>query len=288
MPALFAALLAISYAAAFTRARRRRHRPSISRFLAFMTGCVLIVASTASGVEALAQDLLSAFMFQQLTLMMIAAPLLVLGSPGTVILRGVPHRGVGLVLLRLAIYGLRSRIAAVLLHPLAVTPLTLLALFGLYLTGSADAFLASDFGRAALQLAFLTIGVLVAAPLISSDPLPRRTSYLARVVDAFVEMQIHAAFGLTLIFSGAPLVNAFARPPAEYGIDPLADQQLAGALVWTYGELPVLVILIVSLVRWQRQDSRRAARNDRRADADGDADLEQYNRYLQTLRRPEH
>jgi putative membrane protein len=45
------------------------------------------------------------------------------------------------------------------------------------------------------------------------------------------------------------------------------------------------VILLVSLARWQRQDTRKAARAARRADVEGDTELDDYNAYLKTFNR---
>jgi putative membrane protein len=280
--AVLGAAAALGYVLVFLRARRHGAPLPVWRMVMFLLGCLVMVITTATGIQTYARELFAAFMFQQLSLMLIAPPLLILGSPGTVMLRGLPRHGLGLVALRLHIGGLRSPVSHALLHPLAVIPLLVLPLFGFYLSGIADLALSTDAGRSITQLAFLISGVLVMTPLVSTELLPRRTSYLIRVVDAFLEMQIHAAFGLTLIFNG-PLVSAFSSPPEGLGVDALRDQQLAGALVWTYGELPVLVILLASLIRWSRQDTRRADRATRRADNEGDADLERYNAYLQSL-----
>ena len=288
--AIGAALLAAGYVLLFRRARRRdralapgRCGPGVGRATVFVLGCVLIVLVTATGVQTYSRELFSAFMFQQLTLLMIVPPLLILGRPGTVLLRGLPRHGVGLIALRAAVGALRSSFARAVVNPIAVFPLLLVPLFGLYLTGAIDALLATETGRAALQIGFVAVGVVVMVPLVSTDPLPRQTSYVIRVFDAFLEMQIHAAFGLTLIFSSSPLVAAFSSPSPRLGIDALRDQQLAGALVWTYGELPVVVILLVSLARWQRQDTRKAAKAARRADVEGDTELDDYNAYLRNI-----
>jgi hypothetical protein len=68
--------------------------------------------------------------------------------------------------------------------------------------------------------------------------------------------------------------------------DPLADQKLGGGLAWASGEIPLLLVLIALLVQWSRQDERTARRDDRRADADGDADLVAYNAMLRRLATP--
>ncbi|MCQ6273277.1 cytochrome c oxidase assembly protein, partial [Pseudarthrobacter sp. R1] len=78
-------------------------------------------------------------------------------------------------------------------------------------------------------------------------------------------------------------------PPAAWNIDPMRDQEVAGGLAWSYGELPGVLLLMFILVRWQRDEARGWARTERVvAAAGGDADMEAYNHYLQQLAdRPE-
>jgi putative copper resistance protein D len=47
-----------------------------------------------------------------------------------------------------------------------------------------------------------------------------------------------------------------------------------------------LLVIIALLIQWSRQDERSARRDDRRADADGDADLHAYNAMLHRLATP--
>ena len=82
---------------------------------------------------------------------------------------------------------------------------------------------------------------------------------------------------------GGGFYRALALP---WVTDPLADQKLGGGLAWASGEIPLLLVLIALLVQWSRQDERTARRDDRRADADGDADLVAYNAMLRRLATP--
>ena len=65
--------------------------------------------------------------------------------------------------------------------------------------------------------------------------------------------------------------------------DLLADQRFSGNVVWALGELPALVLLIVTAVQWARADERDATRGDRRTRAGDDADLAAYNAMLTRL-----
>jgi putative membrane protein len=130
LPSLTFGLLAL-YLAGVIRLAATGHRWSAGRTVVFVLGCAITILATGSGVERYGTEMVSVFMFQQLTLMMLVPPLLVLGSPGTLLLRAIPHRGPGRIVLRFALTLLRSRGAAWLLHPAVTVPLFLLAFYGL-------------------------------------------------------------------------------------------------------------------------------------------------------------
>jgi len=66
----------------------------------------------------------------------------------------------------------------------------------------------------------------------------------------------------------------------DWGPDPLTDQQNAGGVAWSVGEIPTLALAILVVFLWSRSDARDAKRGDRKADRDGDAELEEYNAML--------
>ncbi|OIU86399.1 cytochrome c oxidase assembly protein [Microbacterium sp. AR7-10] len=278
-------LMAVLYLAGAIRLWRQGRRWSVARTVCFLLGCIVLVAVTGLAVEGYGYLLFSVFMFQQLTLMMAIPPLLVLGSPGTLLLRATPHRGLGRVILRLALAGLRSRIARWALSPWIAMPLFLMSFYGLYLGGLADPILQTPGGHPLLEIAFLAAGVLFTIPILSNDPLPVRMTYPGRAMDLFAEAALHAFFGVFLMMSPTLFVETFAGPTTALGIDPLDDQWLAGALAWSYGEGPTVVMLLYVMHRWFRDDTARAAKADKYADAHGDPELDAYNAYLDALRK---
>lgn len=282
---LLATVLAVVYLAGAIRLWRHGRRWPVWRTVSFLLGCVLLAGTTGLGVEAYGHALLSVFMFQQLTLMMAIPPLLVLGSPGTLLLRATPHRGVGRVVLRAAHAGLRSRAARWVLSPWLALPIYLAAFYGLYLAGLADRILATIGGHMALEVAFLVAGVLFTIPVLSSDPLPMRLSHGGRAIDVFAEAALHAFFGVFLMMATTMLVTQFVSPTEALGLDPLEDQRLAGGLAWSYGEAPTLLMLVYVMHRWFREDTARAAAEDRYADVHGTTELDAYNAYLETLHK---
>ncbi|UYN83602.1 MAG: cytochrome c oxidase assembly protein [Microcella sp.] len=259
-------------------------RWSVARTISFVIGCGVIAATTGSALEDYSQVMLSVFMFEQLTLMMLVPPLLVLGSPGRLLLRSVPHRGLGRVVLAVSLSSLRSRSTRWLLHPVFSVSIFLLLFYGLYLGDLLDPILGLPIGHASLELVFLIAGIVFTIPILSDGPLPIRMSYPARALDLAAEVALHAFFGVFLMMSPTLFTDYFANPPASLGIDPLVDQGVAGGLAWSYGEAPTVLVLMYILHRWFRDDTDKATAADARADQHGNADLDAYNEYLARLR----
>ena len=97
-----------------------------------------------------------------------------------------------------------------------------------------------------------------------------------RLGGAFLELQIHALFGLVLLRSASGMLSWYSGEPDGWGISRALDQSLSGSLVWTYGQLPLLIVLIVTLSKW-RGSEMRVARHRHAAE---DAARDEYNNYL--------
>lgn len=284
-----AVVLAVSYCTAAV-VLRRRGGVVRWRLVCFMAGCALLWVVSGSRLEMLSRSLFSAFMFQQLTLMIVVPPLLVLGAPIRLALRW-PRRGLlGRVVRRTALGVMTSRMLRLAMHPLVTIGLFLLAYFGLYLSGAAGRILAAPVGDLALEVFFLAVGVLFAIPIFSSGRLPRAVTHPERALDLFAEMALHAFFGVLVMISTTVLVPAFAASSLALGVDPLADQAIAGGIAWSYGEAPAVLTLLFVMERWFRSDAVRSRRSATGADVQGETELVAYNAYLASLttrRRPD-
>lgn len=263
--------------------RRKGRRWPAARVASFLLGCLVLAAVTGLRIEAYSWHLFSAFMFQQLTLSILVPPLLVGGAPGVLLLRATPHRGLGRVVLGAALGLLRSPAPRILLHSAFTIPLFLMSYYGVYLGGVVDAIGGTWLGHTALQVFFLGAGLLFIIPILSIGPLPGRDSWLMRFFDIFIEMPLHVFIGVILMMATTPMIGLFAAPPADWGVDPLRDQSIAGALAWSYGEPVAMVTTCLFALRWRRAERRDAARAG--ADRREEDEREAYNAYLRELRR---
>lgn len=255
--------------------RRGRGWP-VANACSFIVGCVAWFAVTGLSANAYAGELVSVLLFQQITLLVVVPPFLLMGSPGRLVLRATPRRGLGRTVLRVALGAYRSRAAQVLLHPVVAIVVAVLAFPTLYFTDAVSWIMATPGGHLALLAWFLMFGVIGGAPLWALDPLPRSPSFTVRIIDVLIEIQIHAIFGLMLLRSTGPMFQWYADDPTQWGITRALDQAIGGGMVWSYGELPLILVLIVTISKWRKSDIRRAKQRQPQEDADLDA----YNQYL--------
>jgi putative membrane protein len=123
---------------------------------------------------------------------------------------------------------------------------------------------------------FLATGLLFFWPILGVAPAPRRLSRLLRVLELFIGMPFHAFFGIAVMMSSTLIATFFAHPPAAWHLLPLADQNTGGGIAWAFSDIPTLLVLMAVLVQWAGSGRRTAARIDRQADRDHDAELTAY------------
>lgn len=286
---------AAAYIAGYVRLRRRGDRWPAYRVVCWLGGWMVVVAATSSGLARYAPILSWVHMVQHLALSLYAAPLLVVAAPVTLALRALrasPRGQHGPRELLLSALG--SPATRVLTHPATAWILFVLAPFAVYFTGIYGWSLRYHFGHLALSLHFLVAGVLYFAVLIGTDPLPRRVGYPIRALMLVFAVIIHALLGASMTELSTGLAPQwFELIDRPWGPSPPDDARIAGAVLYVFGELPFVTVLLVLISQWMSSDEREQRRRDRAADMPGTAEadaLAAYNSYLAGLaggERPE-
>lgn len=273
------------YVAGVRAMRRRGDRWPAGRLAAWLAGMALLAVVTSGGVGRYAPVLFSVHMVQHMALNMVVPLLLVLGAPVTLALRVLPSKDAGARESLLAI--LHSRPVRVLANPLVAAAIFVGSLYGLYFSTLFEALMRNHWGHVAMQAHFLLAGFLFFWVLVGIDPGPRRLPYLFRLPLLFVAMALHAFFSVALLSMTAVLAEGYyAALDRPWGGSLLDDQQLGGAIGWAFGEVPIVVVLVVVFVQWVRADERAARAADRAAEREPSDDaLAAYNAWLASLDR---
>ncbi len=270
------------YLAGVWRLRRRGDRWPIQRTVLWIAGMLGLLWVTNGAVNIYEQYLFSAHMLGHMLLSMAIPVLLVLSAPLTLALRAIRKRDDGsrgprewILLL------VHSRVATVLTHPLVSGGLFAASLWLFYYTPLFRWATEDHVGHTWMIIHFLVVGYLFAQTLVGIDPVAGRAPYPLRLILLLATMAMHAFFGLSLVEGeGLLLADWYGAMGRTWGADPLQDQQNAGAIAWSVGEIPTVALAVVVAILWNRSDARDAKRGDRRAERDGDAELEEYNAML--------
>src|SRR6266511_4355866 len=255
----------------YLRAVRRvwhTHSPSAFprlRVLSFILGLAVLYLALQSPIDTYADLLFSDHMGQHLLLTMVAAPLLVLGTPVTLALAAFSPRSRRRFLLPV----LHSRFIGVVGSPLFAFALFAVVMWGSHLPPVFDAALRNETFHSLEHLAYLSSALLFWWPVVGLDPNPARPSHPARLLYLFLAMPVTALLGLAIYSSSRLLYPYYGPASRSIGFSPIADQHLAGAttirsIMWEGGMLLMVVALALVLLDWMRRDEREAERADAR------------------------
>ena len=214
---------------------------------AFAAGWLTLVAALVSPLDALGARLFSAHMVQHELLMVVAAPLLVLGRPLVAWTWALPmaaRRGVG----AWTRHPLWSRPWRAITAPLGAWLLHALALWVWHVPALFDAALA-DAAVHALQHASFLAGALVFWWSVLGRTAPHACG--AAVASLFTTLLHTAALGALLSLAAAPWYAAYADGAAGFGLTALEDQQLGGLVMWMpagFGYLVAALVLVARLL----------------------------------------
>jgi cytochrome c oxidase assembly factor CtaG len=246
--------------------RRGDHWP-VGRSLSFLVvGMGSAALATVSGLGVYDDTLLSVHMVQHMILAMVVPLAMALGAPITLALRTLPQRP-----RRWLLVGLHSRVAKVLSFPPLTFTLFVLTPWALYFTGWYTATLHSDYLHEVTHFHMVLIGCLFFWPLVGIDPIPGRISYPARMLLVVLTLPFHAFMGVTImaqkkLIGGTWYPELHEGPMGAWLPTAHADQQLAGGILWSAGDVVGLAFVAVLFVQWVRSSMREAEREDRRLD----------------------
>ena len=275
------------YLAGYVRLRRRGDSWPVLRVVSWFAGLTALLWITNGGVNAYEHVLFSQHMLAHMSLGMVVPLLLVPAAPVTLAMRAIAKRTDGSRGARewilLAVHSTYARIIA---NPIFATINFVGSLWLFYYTGILRWAITNHIGHEWMVVHFLLAGYLFVQSLIGIDPGVNRLPYPFRLVQLLTAMTVHAFFGLT-VMSGEALLLAdwYGAMGRTWGPTPLEDQSTGGAIAWSVGEIPNVILACIIAVQWSRNDAKVARRLDRQADRTNDVELDAYNEMLARMSR---
>ena len=219
-------------------------------------GWLALVAALLSPVDALGEILFSAHMAQHELLILVAAPLMVLGRPLAPFLWALPRdiREEAGRVSRSPAFAAGWRF---LTAPLVVFLVHGLALWIWHLPGLYQAVLDDGFLHALQHLSFFLSAALLWWSLIHGRF--GRLGYGAAVLYVFATSMHSGILGALLTFAPRLWYPIYQARTSRWGLSPLEDQQLAGLIMWIPAGVVFILLGLGLFAAWLGEAERRVA-----------------------------
>jgi putative membrane protein len=252
IPLLMAAVL---YGIGITKMLRRttRRRSLLLQLLWFALGWGSLVIALDSPLHELGEQLFWVHMTQHEILMLISAPLLVLGRPLIVFLWALPGawREAAASVGRLGIFKKGWEIASA---PLSAWMVSAFALWIWHVPFLFDQTLRSDWIHAAQHTTFLGTALIFWWPLVNRTP---SLGYGGGLVYVFTTILHTSVLGALLTFAPRPWYSSYVITAPAWHLSALEDQQIGGLIMWIPAGTLLLIVALVLLVRWMNDSQTR-------------------------------
>jgi putative copper resistance protein D len=253
-------LLTVIYLVGVRTVRAKGFRWPVLRLVSFLTAIALLALAYVGPFETLAHTFFWAHMGQHLIVMMLSAPFIVLSCPVALTVLATSGRT-----RRAVVRGLRSPVGLVLVNPVVTWVLFATVLIGFHITPVMEWVLGDHDAMAFVERPlYLIAALLFYYPLIGSDMCARRPKPSYRVLSLGLMMIPETVLGAVIFLAPVTLYPSYVASTTAVGVDPLVDQQLAGALMWALTMVSDSIWMMVAAVEWWRAQERATELMERR------------------------
>jgi putative membrane protein len=236
---LEATLPVLALAVAYAYAVRGR-QPERWRVAAFAAGCLLLVVTAVTPLDALTYHLLSAHLLQNVVLAEWAPALLVLGIPPVLTTRLARLPGVRILTWAPVALGV-----------------WLVTYFSWHVPAGYDAALENQALLHLEHVCYLAAGILLWWPVFQD--VPHRLSSAARALYLFVAFVLASPIGLLLALLPEPVYDWYVEGDRLWGLSAHADQQIAGVTMSVEQAIVFFALFALYFFRFLGEEEAKGA-----------------------------
>ncbi len=237
-------IAAVAYGTRVRTLRRRGNAVPPWRVAAFSLGVALLVLAFASPVAVIGEDeLFSIHMLQHVTIGDLAPLCLLAGLTGPILRPVLALRPVE-----------RLRVLA---HPGVALPIWATNLYLWHLPFLYEAAVRHSAVHALEHVCFFTAGVIMWLPVLETLPAPEWFGTGAKLAYIAVVRVVKTVLGNVFVWAGAVFYPVYAAGDELWGISPLRDQGLAGAVMMIEGSLVTISALAWLFLRMAKEGELR-------------------------------
>lgn len=246
---------------------RRQPRPVFPAWRArcFIASLLCVFVAVVGPLDTYSDVDIAVHMFQHVVLLYLAAPLAVAGAPATVALRALSPAQRA----RYVLPVLHNRFTYALTRPTVAGVLYACDLLATHFTPWYNLSLENQYIHDLEHLSYIVFGFLLWEVVIGVDPIRSRATPPQRMLLVFLEMPVMVIISVVFILANHPLYPYYTALPAPWGgaSRVVADQGLAGAIMWVPSLAVTLAAVLYVAIVWFGEDEDRQRRLEAIEDA---------------------
>jgi len=223
---------------------KTRERPTSREAIAYAAALLMILCAVTGPLDQLTKERsFSVYIFQQMLLVFVAPPLLLLGLPGWMVRPLMTNAHV-------------EPVARVITRPVFGF-LAFAAVFALiHYPALCDRVCHIHPFYGNLHALLLFVGTLLWWPLLSPLPEYPRMSYPLQIMYLFLLMIPMTAVAAPITFASSILYTFYEGGTHPLGLTPLADQVLGGLIMWVGQGVYIMLVFTAIFHRWSLTDDQ--------------------------------
>ncbi len=216
-------------------------------------GWISLVIALDSPLHELGEQLFWVHMTQHEILMLISAPLIVLGRPLLTFLWALPPAWREAVA-SVGRFRPFKKSWAFASAPLSAWLVSGLALWIWHVPWLFDQTLRNDWIHAAQHTTFLMTGMIFWWPVANRS---RALGYGGGIVYIFTTILHTSVLGALLTFAPRPWYSSYAVTAPAWHLSALEDQQIGGLIMWIPAGTLLLIVALILLIKWLQESQTR-------------------------------
>jgi putative membrane protein len=225
----------------------------------FAAGWIALFIALVSPLHPWGSVLMSAHMSQHEILMLVAAPLLVLGRPLVVFMLAIPQHW-SRTLAQLSNAPSWQRTWHFICNPFVAWLIHAIVLWAWHIPKVFDATLHDEWIHFAQHTCFIITAIIFWWAVMTTRSAVM--SYGVALLYMFTTALHTQLLGVLMTFSKTVWYPTYARTTQTWGLTPLEDQQLGGLIMWIPAGVVYIIAALALVAGWMREAERRAQRNE--------------------------
>ncbi len=221
-------------------------------------GALLLLLALVSPIDSYGDDLFWVHMVQHMIMVMLVAPLLLLGAPVTLALRASSNRVRREYLIPL----MDSRFARVLTYPPVALVLFVASIWVWHLPVAYEAAIGNDTLHAFEHISFLGGALLFWWLVVAADATRLRPAHVGRIALLIAALLQNIALALILTSIDEPVYDWYVDLTRDWGPSALIDQRIGAGVMWVPGAMMFFFGILVTVYYWAEREHFNGRRGD--------------------------